>query len=55
VAEYLQNEASIPVQLDPSGNVGEFTVFLDGKPVIRKRWIKSPSAEEILARIRQGT
>jgi len=53
VADYLRNEAGIEVENDSGGRIGEFTVWVDGKCVIKKKFIRFPEKEQILAAIQQ--
>ena len=53
MADYLKHEAGIEAEQDPSGQVGEFTVWVDGKRVIKKNFLRFPDKEQILAAIQQ--
>lgn len=55
VADYLKKEAGIEVEKDSGGQIGEFTVWVDGKCVIKKKFLKFPEKEQILAAIQQET
>jgi len=55
VAEYLKSEAGIEAEKDPGGKIGEFTVWVDGKCVIKKKFLSFPEKEKILDAIRQET
>jgi len=53
VAEFLNREARIEAEIDKGGRVGEFTVWVDGKLVVKKGFFKFPDKEKILAAIKQ--
>ena len=53
MADYLKSEAGIEAEKDPGGQVGEFTVWVDGKCVIKRKFLKFPEKEQILAAIQQ--
>ena len=53
VADYLKSKAGIEAEKDPGGQVGEFTVWVDGKCVIKKKFLKFPEEEKILAAIQR--
>ena len=55
VADYLKGEAGIEAEKDHGGKMGEFTVCVDGKCVIKRKFLKFPEKEQILAAIRQET
>ena len=52
VADFLQN-AGIEVETDPGGKVGEFTVWVDNKLVVKKRILRFPNKEQILAAVQK--
>ena len=43
------------MEVDPGGKVGEFTVWVDGKLVANKGFLKFPNKEKILAAVQQET
>ncbi|NQT72901.1 MAG: hypothetical protein HQ553_09035 [Chloroflexi bacterium] len=53
VADYLKSEAGIEAEKDSGGQVGEFTVWVDGKCVIKKKFLRFPEKERILAAIQR--
>ena len=55
VADYLKSEVGIEVEKDPGGQVGEFTVWVDGKCVIKREFLKFPEKRRILVAIQQET
>jgi len=50
VANFLKN-AGIEAELDSGGKVSEFTVWVDDKLVVRKRFLRFPEKEKILAAV----
>ena len=53
MVEFLKREAGIEAEIDPSGRVGEFTVWVDGKLVAKKGFLKFPDKEKILVAIQR--
>ncbi len=53
VAAFIKNESGIEVEIDPGGKIGEFTVWVDGKQVAKKGFLKFPNKEKILAAIQK--
>jgi hypothetical protein len=52
VAAFLEN-AGIEAELDSGGKMGEFTVWIDDKLVVKKRFLRFPEKEKILAAVHQ--
>jgi hypothetical protein len=53
VADFLKSESEIEARIDPSGKIGEFTVWVDDKLVIKKNFLKFPDKKKILAAVQQ--
>jgi len=53
VAAFIKNESGIEIELDSSGKIGEFTVWVEGKLVENKDKLKFPDKNKILAAIKQ--
>ncbi len=53
VAEYLKQKAGIEAEKDSGGQIGEFTVWVDGKRVIKKKFLRFPDKEQILTAVQQ--
>ena len=52
VAAFLK-ENGIEAETDSGGKVGEFTVWVDDKLVIKKRFLRFPDNEQILAAVQE--
>ena len=53
VAALVRREIGIEPRL-VQGRMGEFSVWLDDKLVLKKGWIKLPSDEQVLAAVRSA-
>ena len=53
MAAFVKNESGIEVELDSSGKIGEFTVWVAGKLVEKKDKFKFPDKNKILKAIKQ--
>jgi hypothetical protein len=53
VATLLKNEIGIEPQL-LQGRMGEFSVWLDGKLIVKKGWLKIPSDERVLEAVQNA-
>ncbi len=49
----MKRESGIEARLDPGGKIGEFTVWVDDKLVIKKNFLKFPDKKKILAAVQQ--
>jgi len=52
VTDFLKN-AGIEAELDSGGKVGEFTVWVDDKLVVKRKFLRFPEKEKILAAVQQ--
>ena len=52
-AAFIKNEAKIEVDLDSTGKIGEFTVWVNDKLVEKKDRLKFPDKEKILRAIQK--
>ena len=53
MAAFVKNESGIEVELDSSGKIGEFTVWVEGKLVENKNRLKFPDKNKILSAIKK--
>jgi hypothetical protein len=53
VAAFVKNESGIEVELDSTGKMGEFTVWVGGELVEKKDQLKFPDKNKILDAIMQ--
>ena len=53
MAALFRREIGIEPRL-VEGRVGEFSVWIDGKLVLKKGWIKLPSDEQVLAAVKSA-
>ena len=53
VAAFIKKESGIEVELDSSGKIGEFTVWVDGKLVEKKGRLIFPDKNKILDAIKK--
>jgi uncharacterized protein YuzE len=53
VAAFVKTESGIEVELDSTGKIGEFTVWVGGKLVEKKDRLKFPNKNKILKTIKQ--
>jgi hypothetical protein len=53
VAAFVKNETGIEVELDSTGKIGEFTVWVDGELVETKDQLKFPDKDKILHAIKK--
>lgn len=53
MAELLRKELAVETNL-VEGDRGEFTVWVDGRVVIKKGWMGFPADEKVLAAVRQA-
>lgn len=53
MADLLKRELGVEVSL-VEGNNGEFTVWIDGKLVAKKGWIRFPQDDKVLLAVRQA-
>jgi len=53
VAELLRKELTVETKLI-EGDRGEFTVWVDGRVVIKKGWLGFPADEKVLAAVREA-
>ena len=53
MAAFIKKETGIEVETDPSGKLGEFTVWVDGKRVEEKGRLKFPDKDRILDAVRK--
>ena len=53
MAAFVKNESGIEVELDSTGKIGEFTVWVGGELVERKDQLKFPDKHKILNAIMQ--
>jgi len=53
VAEYLHARAGIEVRLNARGRIGELTVWVGDKQVVKKGFFKFPEKEAVLAAVQQ--
>ena len=51
MATFIKNESGVEIKLDPSGKIGEFTVWVDDKLIERKNKFKFPDKKKILAAV----
>lgn len=51
MAAFVEKESGIKVDLDASGRIGEFTVWVDGELVEKKGQLELPDKNRILAAI----
>jgi hypothetical protein len=49
----MKSESGIEARIDSSGKIGEFTVWVDDKRVIKKNFLKFPDKKKILAAVQQ--
>jgi len=54
VAAFVKDETGIDVELDSTGKIGEFTVWVDGKLVEKKDQLKFPDKKKILNSIKKN-
>jgi hypothetical protein len=48
VAAFVKDKSGIEVELDSTGKIGEFTVWVDGELVEKKDQLKFPDKNKIL-------
>jgi hypothetical protein len=48
VADFLKSESGIIAEIDPKGKIGELTVWVKDKMVVRKGVFKFPSKQSVL-------
>lgn len=53
MAAFVKTESGIEVELDSTGKIGEFTVWVNGKLVEKKDRLKFPNKNKILKTIKQ--
>jgi len=53
VAKFIKKESGIEAGMDSGGKIGEFTVWVDDKLVVKKGFLKFPDKEKILFAIQQ--
>lgn len=49
----MKKESGLEVELDSSGKIGEFTVWVDGKLVAQKEKFLFPDKQRILAAVQR--
>jgi len=54
VAAFIKSESEIEVELDSTGKIGEFTVWVDGKLVDKKGRLSFPDKKKILDAVKQA-
>jgi hypothetical protein len=54
VADYLSEKAGINARLDARGKIGELTVWVGSRQVVRKGFFKSPDIEDVLEAVQQA-
>ena len=53
VANFIKKESGIEAGVDPGGKIGEFTVWVNDKLVVKKSFFKFPDKEKILFAVQQ--
>jgi len=53
LADFIKKESGINVETDSGGKIGEFTVWVDDKLVVKKKFFKFPDKKKILFSIQQ--
>lgn len=54
MAAFIKSESEIEVELDSTGKIGEFTVWVDGKLVDKKGRLSFPDKKKILDAVKQA-
>ncbi len=49
----MKRESGIEVEIDPGGKIGEFTVWIEGKLIVKKGLLKFPDKKRILATVQK--
>ena len=49
----MKRKSGIEAEIDSSGNIGEFTVWVDAKCVAKKGLLRFPDKEKILAAVQK--